>query len=100
MTTMSSNIAGVIKPFARLKRPMYGYLLKVDELSVGKKKKEKVGVYEVVSENGRVSLNEANEKKYVVNGKKGVWRTIKGRHYFFPDDGSATIPPMYGGKNE
>jgi hypothetical protein len=31
-------------------------------------------------------------------GKIGVWRTVKGRRYFFPVDGSAPIPKIPGAK--
>jgi hypothetical protein len=41
-------------------------------------------------------LEEAREKRYTVNGKRGIWRTIRGRHYFFPDDKSGVIPPIKG----
>jgi len=36
----------------------------------------------------------SKQDKYEYKGKVGVWRTIAGRRYFFPDDGSASIPPM------
>jgi hypothetical protein len=34
------------------------------------------------------------QDKYEYKGKVGVWRTIAGKRYFFPDDGSGSIPPM------
>jgi hypothetical protein len=33
-------------------------------------------------------------------GKIGVWRTIRGRRYFFPNDGSGPLPKIPGGKKE
>jgi hypothetical protein len=33
----------------------------------------------------------AEEVQYSVNGKKGVWRTVKGNKIFFPKDGSSAI---------
>jgi len=35
--------------------------------------------------------------KWKLNGKVGVWRTIRGNRYFFPDKGSPT-PPIRGSK--
>jgi hypothetical protein len=40
---------------------------------------------------GRESVRIAEETMYTVQGKKGVWRTVRGRHIFFPEDGSAPI---------
>lgn len=98
MTTLSSNIAGVVKPIGMVKRVRAGEVYDVASLFSGKKKKKKknVAVYEVESVGGGLMLLEKKEQKHTVNGKKGVWRTIRGRHYFFPDDKSGVIPPFKG----
>lgn len=96
--TTSSNIAGVLKPIGILKRGSCpccsGCICKIKDIPVNKKKKKRVGVYEVVNFDGGVEILEAKENRYIVKGKKGVWRTIRGRHYFFPDDKSGVIPSM------
>jgi len=96
MTTISGNIAGTIRPFGVLKR---GEVVDVSDIFKKKKKKrkkKKSSVYEMVSVGGVAILCEKKEKKYTVDGKQGVWRTIRGRHYFFPDDKSGPIPPFKG----
>lgn len=102
MTTSSSNIAGVLKPIGMIRRgfwPCYsGCICKIEEIPVNKKKKKLVGVYEVINFDGEINLLEMKEKRYTVNGKKGIWRTIRGRHYFFPDDKSGIIPKIKGSK--
>jgi hypothetical protein len=71
-----------------------GKVYSVMDLVKPKKKKKKIGVYEIFSEGGRMMIESVSKKEYTVNGKKGVWRTISGRHYFFPNDKSGTIPPL------
>lgn len=91
MTTTSANIAGVIKPFGgMLKRHVAGSVYDIDEITpIGtKKKKKKRGVYELLVVDGEVMLEAKREKKYVVDGKTGVWRHIKGRPRFIPDGGT------------
>jgi hypothetical protein len=99
MTVSSGNIAGVIKPIGMLKLPWCpcsGRICKIEEIPVNKKKKRKISVYEILNIDGHIMLEEAREKRYTVNGKRGIWRTIRGRHYFFPDDKSGVIPPIKG----
>lgn len=99
MTTTSSNIAGVIRPIGgKLKRQVPGRIYDIDEITpTGSKKQKKKCqcVLELLSIGDEVLLVEASSKtKSVVNGKTGVWRTIRGRRHFFPDDGAGPIPPI------
>jgi hypothetical protein len=95
MTTLSGNIASIVKPIGDpLRRPVPGSVYDIGIFTPVKKKKKKKKVYELVNSGGAVLLEEKKEKKYKVDGKLGVWRTIKGRHYFFPDDNSGPIPPF------
>lgn len=80
-----------------LRRPQAGKVYDLADLAkpIKKKKKIKKRVYELFSSDGKMFLLEAKkEKKHKVNGKIGVWRTIRGKHYFFPDDKSGPIPPF------
>lgn len=117
MTTTSANIASVPRPFAVAghgTRPWpYGSakVYKVDEIRPKKKKKGEKLYY------GQVGMLYVNTKGQVTEaysvpvgqpgdglwkipslGKVGVWRTIKGRRYFFPVDGSGPIPKIPGSK--
>jgi len=60
---------------------------KVKDIKTGKKVKSP----QVVDKPGK------QQDKYEYKGKVGVWRTIMGKRYFFPDDGSESIPPMKKG---
>ncbi len=48
----------------------------------------------------RAYTSEAKEKKFKVNGKTGVWRTVADNPVFFPDDGSKPtgVPKFLKGK--
>lgn len=96
MTITSSNAGSFMKPVGgMLSRGYSGKMYKVDDILKNKKvKKKKTGMYELCDIEGLVLVESKKDRKYRVNGKMGVWRTIKGRYYFFPDDGSDTIPPM------
>jgi hypothetical protein len=97
MTTTSLNIATIPRPIGKplRRQPIPGCVYNLDDFIIGKKKKKKRKcVFELISIGDTVLLEEKKEKKYKVNGKIGVWRTIKGRHIFFPDDGSGPIPPF------
>jgi hypothetical protein len=98
--TASSNIAGVIKPIGIISRGFLpccsGCICKIEEIPVNKKRNKKIGVYEIFNIDGYTMLEEAREKRHIVNGKRGIWRTIRGKHYFFPDDKSGVIPPIKG----
>ena len=98
MTTSSANIAGVIKPIGMVRRPSGFVFVTSDGSSSKKKKRKKPGIYEVISVDNVTIIGEMKEKRYIVKGKKGVWRTIRGKHYFFPDDKSGVIPPINGSK--
>lgn len=103
MTTTSSNIARVIKPFGGvLKRQVPGRICDIDEIApTGTKKKKckrKCCVFEILSIDGEILFVEATRsRKHMVNGRAGVWRTIRGRKHFFPDDSSGPIPPIKKG---
>jgi hypothetical protein len=99
MTTTSANIAPYMVPIGEpIERLPSGFVYDVKRLTNKKKAKKKTGVYEIFAVDGHMMIESAVEKKSVVNGKKGVWRTISGRHYFFPDDKSGSIPPFKWGK--
>ena len=104
MTTMSTNIAGVMKPFkGTIGRQWVGAVYDLDDFFKANKKKKgkkKKSVYELLSVGDSILIDEKKEEKHTVNGKSGVWRTIRGRHYFFPDDGSGVIPPFMSGNRE
>jgi len=94
MTTTSANIAGTIQPFGGpLKRQRAGSVYDMDEITPTgtKKKKKKKGVMELLFIDGEVMLEKKADKKYVVNGKRGVWRHIKGRARFIPDGESPSF---------
>jgi len=94
----SANIAPYMVPIGTIERLPSGFVYDVKTLTNKKKSKKRAGVYEIFSVDGHMMIESAIEKKSVVNGKKGVWRTISGRHYFFPDDKSGSIPPFKWGK--
>ena len=100
MTTTSADIPAIPRPIGKplRRQPMPGYVYNLDAfVPYNKKKKKKKRVYELVSTEDGILIEAKKEKKYKVDGKVGVWRTIKGRHYFFPDDGSGPIPPFHFG---
>jgi hypothetical protein len=95
MATTSANTAPYIVPVGdSIQRFSAGNVYDVKSIIKPKKNKKKLGVYEIFSLEGHMVIESAVEKKSKINGKTGVWRTIKGRHYFFPDDKSGTIPPI------
>ena len=95
MTTTSANAGNYMVTIGEpIERFSPGKVYSVMDLVKPKKKKKKIGVYEIFSEGGRMMIESVSKKEYTVNGKKGVWRTISGRHYFFPNDKSGTIPPL------
>jgi len=105
MTTTSANIAHVVTPLGKpLRRFAPGMVYDLGKLKKKKKKNKTESVYEVFTIDGHVlvegigtaikKLFAKKEKKHKIDGKIGVWRTIKGKHYFFPDDKSGPIPPM------
>jgi hypothetical protein len=96
----SGSVGGFMVPLGGLlKREFAGEVYDVGKMVTKKRKaKRKFSgrVYEVVSFDGGIVIEAKSEKKYKVDGKTGVWRTIRGRHYFFPDDKSGPIPPIKG----
>lgn len=95
----SADIAPYMVPIGSpVERLPSGFVYDVKRLTSKKKSKKKASVYEIFSADGHIMIESAVEKKSIVNGKKGVWRTISGRHYFFPDDKSGSIPPFKWGK--
>jgi hypothetical protein len=101
--TTSTNISGVIKPLGGvLRRQVPGKVYDIDEITPTgtkkKKRKKKGGVFEMLSFDGELLFFEARrDRKHTVNGKAGVWRTVRGRKHFFPDDQSGPIPPIKKG---
>ena len=88
MTTTSANIAGVIRPLGGvLRRVGPGRILDIDEIqpTAGKKRTAVNGMFELFFVDGKVVLEKKAERKCVVNGREGVWRTIMGRPRFIPD---------------
>jgi len=118
MTTTSGNIAGTIQPFAVAgsgTRPWpYGKakIYRVDDLKPGKKKKKKkeysdlgmlyVGTMEDMQEAYTVRVGDPKDNMWKIPklGKVGVWRTVRGRRYFFPVDGSGPIPKVKGSEGK
>jgi hypothetical protein len=98
MTTTSANVAAVARPFADTLRRKWSagtvYDLSVFTKKKKKKKRKTEGVFEIIQVGDRVLIEAKKEKRHKVDGKLGVWRTMNGRHYFFPDDGSGPIPPF------
>lgn len=98
--TTTANIASYVVPLGMVARePHSGRVWSVDEL----KGKSKVGKAKKLSELGLVAvvkgrqMSESISKpigdgRFELNGKIGVWRTIRGRKYFFPEDGSVNMP--------
>jgi|GEM_PF-2802747 len=113
MTTTSGNIAGTPQPFAVTgggTRPWpYGKarMYKVDEIRPRKKKKVdndnygQVGML-YVGQLGEAYTTAVGDGFWKINstGKIGVWRTIRGKRYFFPSDGSGSTPKIPGGKKK
>lgn len=97
MTTTSADIgtAAIPMPFKGLvKRFEPGRIYQTKDIVKKKKKNLKEGIFDVLSFGDEILFEAKREKKSVLNGKRGVWRTIRGRHYFFPDDKSGVIPPI------
>ena len=82
--TASSNIAGVIKPIGIISRGFLpccsGCICKIEEIPVNKKRKKKIGVYEIFNIDGGISLLEVKERRCIVNGKRETIKEI----LFFP----------------
>jgi len=112
MMTTSANIAGTPQPFAVTghgTRPWpYGSakIYRVDDLKPRKKKKSVkrpggIGMLYVGTIGEAYTEPVGNPKdgfwKIPSLGKIGVWRTIRGKRYFFPVDGSSSIPKVPGG---
>ena len=116
--TTSANIAGTIQPFAVAGHGTgpwpYGKvkIYKIDEIKPSKKKKKgdklyygQVGML-YVGTDGKVQeaytepVGDPKDNLWKVPslGKVGQWRTIKGRRYFFPIDGSGPVPKIPGAK--
>jgi hypothetical protein len=81
----------------------------VDELKPGKKKKKKlyygeIGMFPItIGESMTTPVGDAKDNlwKHKKSGKIGKWRNVRGKPYFFPDDGSGPIPPVpTGGKGK
>jgi len=113
--TTSANIAGTVRPFMRVGSGMVmwpygkGGMYKVDEIRPCKDKKKcskapygQIGVIHVGMIGEAFTEPVGNPKdgfwKIKKTGKIGVWRTIKGRRYFFPVDGSSPTPKVRGKK--
>lgn len=110
--TTSANIAGVPGPFAPVPRGgAWPYSKKriwtLDELKPKKKKARSTPFYgqmgmlllrrESLEEvKSPIVTDKPGKKKdtYKFKGKVGVWRTIAGKRFFFPSDGSGSTPRM------
>jgi hypothetical protein len=82
-------------------------ILHIDEIKPKKKKKGdklhygQVGMLQIGEAfTEPVGRKEDNLWKLKDKGKIGVWRTVRGNRYFYPDDGSGPIPPMRGVKDK
>jgi len=98
MTTTTANIASYAVPLGSPIRRVYpGRVYGAEDFFPKKKKKKKraKGVYELFMVGDEVLVEAVVPgRKYTLNGKTGVWRTVRGRKHFFPDDKSGTIPPI------
>lgn len=100
MPTLSTNIAGTVRPFGGMHRrpfPTYG-LVSVYKLKKKKKKKGPVVavgdlVHRVSQTEGRSTEPTGKGDQWVINpsGKTGKWRDAANKHVFWPDDGSGPI---------
>jgi len=105
MTTLSGNVGSYTKPFGYV-MPMPFPLSRFVDVGVLKKRAKRNPYETTVTGIVKLeSLVEAVTKEvspgvWEFRGKKGVWRTIRGRRYFFPKNGDP-IPPLpekgYGG---
>lgn len=103
----SSNVANYIIPIGMVSREwkyMDGKIYKLNSLKPKKNKKRlddygNIGIM-YIDINGNLKQESFTEP--VGNGlwripslkKVGIWRTIRGKRYFFPNDGSGPIPKM------
>lgn len=111
--TTSANIKGTVQPFVagnwQNKAWPYGNkkVYTVDELKPrggGKKKRFAYGETGMLYVTNEGQMAEAytslvdKEKNLwkIKGGKVGHWRTVRGKRYFFPKDGSGPIPPVPG----
>lgn len=114
MTTTSANIATVVKPIGMVQRGFRygsGRIYPVSEI-VPRKKNNTLGYGQV----GMIRVESVDSVRHIGEGitepygkkknnvwihkktkKIGVWRTIRGRRYFFPFDGSKPTPDVKGG---
>jgi len=111
--TTSANIDGVVKPLGMVRRDFHygsGRVYTIGEITPRRKKKKtgyaKVGMIRIesagpVEEASFTKPYGAKKDNLWLTGKKGgVWRTIRGRRYFFPLDGSSPTPTVKGGKKK
>ena len=108
--TTSANIANVVVPIGMVRRG--GRLCPVGELKIKKKKSPIVsyareGMIEIgknrnLDEAYTVPIGKKGDNKWKIPsiGKVGSWRTIRGKRYFFPDDGSSPVPKIRGVENK
>lgn len=105
MTTLSGNAGPYMKPLGYVMPPPFpgSGLIDVSKLKKrAKRNRYETGVRGLVKMESLVeeTTKEVSPGVWEFKGKKGVWRTIKGRRYFFPQDGDP-IPPLpekgYGG---
>lgn len=102
---MTSGSAGAyVVPLGKpLRRDeMCGKMHSVDSLKPKKKKKKRkpyseMGIIRMASGQElteKTISKDLGDGKFEFEGKVGVWRTIRGKRYFFPDDGSDPTPKI------
>lgn len=112
----TANVATVVVPLGVSKRAALAYtkpgVYSVDTLKPKKKKKRslyygEIGMMPIYrgeslseGEFTRPVGKDGNKWELVDSGKIGVWRTIKGKRYFFSDDGSGPVPSIPEGKDD
>ncbi len=114
--TTSANIAGTIQPFAMISPGGRGgdapwpygkkKIYHINDIKPGKKPKigapfyyGKVGMLwlDRGTNMGEAISKQIGPDSYEFQGKKGKWRDVNKKAYFFPDDGSGPIPAVRTG---
>lgn len=105
MPTLSTNIAGTVRPFgAEPLRRVFPY----GEVPIsGLKKKRKKKKDDPITYLGEVAVEleerwnkKVGDDKWKVGGKLGKWRRAQRHNVFFPDDGSAPIGMPEGNRGK
>lgn len=94
MSTLSSNVAGTVRPFFMQRRVFPGAgLVSLDKIKKRKKKKSSDLVHSVASFHEERSTKKIGDDKWVINPSKkvGKWRETANRPVFWPEDGSGPI---------